>query len=152
VSDRYALVPGGVDTTAHQENGGLVSLTPSDIVEINQLYAEYNFAVDDGDGEAFAACFLPDGRLGGDMDISGGEALIAFARGVPAAVPGIRHNATNIVLAGGDSDSASGKAYLTVVVSKDGQSTVMITGRYHDSLRRTPEGWRFVERSFTGDR
>jgi len=123
------------------------------MVEIHQLYAAYNHAVDGGDGEAFARCFVPDGRLGGDMDISGGEALVAFAQGVPAAVPGIRHNATNILVAAGDApDTASGKAYLTVIVSKDGQSSVFMTGRYLDTLRRTPAGWRFVERSFTGDR
>jgi len=131
----------------------VVALAPSDMVEIHQLYAGYNHAVDDGDGDGFAACFVPEGRLGGDVDISGREALAAFARAVPASVPGIRHNATNILLAGGDDpDAASGKAYLTVVVSKDGQSTVFTTGKYVDTLRRTPEGWRFVERSFRGDR
>jgi hypothetical protein len=131
----------------------VVALAPSDIIEIHQLYAAYNHAVDDGDGEAFAACFVPDGRLGGAVDISGGEALTAFARAVPVARPGIRHNASNILLAPGeDADAASGKAYLTVVVSKDGESTVSTTGKYVDTLRRTPEGWRFVERLFTGDR
>ncbi len=129
----------------------VVALAPSDIVEIHQLYAAYNHAVDDGDGKAFAACFVPDGRLGGDMDVSGGEALLAFAQGVPMAIPGIRHNSSNILVSG-DGDGASGKAYLTVIVSKDGQSTVLMTGKYVDSLRRAPEGWRFVERSFTGDR
>jgi 3-phenylpropionate/cinnamic acid dioxygenase small subunit len=131
----------------------VVALAASDMVEIHQLYAAYNHAVDDGDGEAFAACFVSDGKLGGDMDVSGGEALVAFARGVPVSIPGIHHNATNILLAGGDdADAASGKAYLTVVVSQGGQSTVMMTGRYVDTLRRSPDGWRFVERTFTGDR
>jgi 3-phenylpropionate/cinnamic acid dioxygenase small subunit len=131
----------------------VVALAPSDMFEIHQLYAGYNHAVDDGDGDAFAACFVPEGRLGGDVDITGSEALVAFARAVPVSVPGIRHNATNILLAAGDDpDSASGKAYLTVMVSTNGQPSVFTTGKYVDTLRRTREGWRFVERSFSGDR
>ena len=128
-----------------------MALATQDIVEITQLYAAYNLAVDDGDGEAFAGCFVPDGRFepGGDP-IVGGPALAAFARSVPAAVPGIRHVGSNVKV-DGDGDTASGRSYLTVVIA-GAQPSIMMTGRYRDTLRRDGGAWKFAERIFETDR
>ena len=129
-----------------------MALATQDIVEITQLYAAYNLAVDDGDGEAFAGCFVPDGAFdpGGGELITGTAALAAFARSVPAGVPGIRHVGSN-VLVDGDGDAASGRSYLTVVIA-GAQPTLLMTGRYRDTLRRDGGRWRFTERIFVADR
>jgi len=128
-----------------------MALATQDIVEITQLYAAYNVAVDDGDGEAFAGCFVPDGEFDpGGQPITGAEGLAAFARSVPVGVPGIRHIGSN-VLVEGDGDAATGRSYLTVVIA-GAQPTLMMTGRYRDALRRDGGRWKFVQRIFEADR
>ena len=64
-------------------------------------------------------------------------------------MPGLRHNATNIVV-DGDGLVATGSAFL-IVYLVDGGHKVISTGRYADELRKTDEGWRFTRRVFTAD-
>lgn len=127
-----------------------MSLSTDDIVAINQLYARYNHAIDTGDGAGFAACFSADGQLdtGGGAEV-GHEAIAAFAAGTHEMLPGLRHQANNIVV-DGDGDTATGSAFL-VAFTVDGGYKPMITGRYTDELVRTGDGWRFRSRSFTPD-
>ena len=128
-----------------------MALATQDIVEITQLYARYNLAVDDGDGDAFAGCFVPDGVFDpGGKAITGAAALAAFARSVPKGVPGIRHVGSNVLIEG-EGDAATGRSYLTVVIAGP-QPTLLMTGRYRDTLRRDGGGWRFTSRSFEPDR
>jgi uncharacterized protein (TIGR02246 family) len=128
-----------------------MALAAPDIAEITQLYAAYNLAVDDGDGDAFAACFVDGGALVADGNpIEGHAALADFARSVPTGVPGIRHMATNVRVTG-DGDAANGRSYLMVVIA-GAQPTVLMTGRYRDTIRREHGGWRFVRRDFDADR
>jgi len=58
-----------------------VPLTVDDQLAIQTLYADYCFAVDDGDGPGFAACFTSEGVLdpGYGEPIRGTEAFTAFA-------------------------------------------------------------------------
>jgi hypothetical protein len=128
-----------------------MALAAQDIVEITQLYAAYNVSVDDGDGDAFAACFVADGALVADGNpITGTAALAEFARSVPTGLPGIRHLGTNVAVAGEGPD-ATGRSYLTVLVA-GAQPQVLMTGRYRDTLRREAGTWRFVRRDFQADR
>jgi len=128
-----------------------MALAAQDIVEITQLYAAYNVAVDDGDGDAFAGCFVADGSLVADGNpITGTAALAEFARSVPVGLPGIRHLGANVSVTG-DGDEASGRSYLTVLVA-GAQPQVLMTGRYRDTLRREAGTWRFVRRDFQADR
>lgn len=64
-----------------------------------------------------------------------------------------RHMLSN-VLVDGDGDEATVKAYLMMVVSDGDPSAPVIRsrGRYVDSVRRTPQGWKFVTREFTPDK
>jgi ketosteroid isomerase-like protein len=128
-----------------------MALATQDIVDITQIYAAYNHAVDNGDGDAFAALFVADGALapGGDP-IAGTDALAAFARSVPGAMPGIRHLASNVMVSG-DGDEATGACYLSVLIA-GAQPQLLMTGRYRDTLRREAAGWRFVRRDFEADR
>jgi uncharacterized protein (TIGR02246 family) len=126
-------------------------LRTDDIIEITQLYARYAHAVDDGDGKAFAHCFVADGALnvGHGEPITGRETLEGFASALPSQLPGIRHVVTNILL-DGDGDEATGAAYLTVYVG-GAQPKLVMTGRYRDQLRRDGGSWAFVRRDLTPD-
>ncbi|HVM63232.1 MAG TPA: nuclear transport factor 2 family protein [Acidimicrobiales bacterium] len=128
-----------------------MALAAPDIAEITQLYAAYNLAVDDGDGDGFAACFVGDGALVTDgSPIEGTAALADFARSVPVGMPGIRHMATNVRVTG-ERDAATGRSYLMLLIA-GAQPQVLMTGRYSDTLRRDNGAWKFVRRDFTIDR
>lgn len=126
-------------------------LDTADTVAISQLYALYNTAIDTGDGKTFGNCFTPDGHFNSGHSVQDGqEAIAEFAIQTHKALPGMRHNATNIVIEG-EGDNATGSAFL-IGYNTDGGYKVIVTGRYRDELTRTPEGWRFTKRIFTMDK
>jgi hypothetical protein len=127
-----------------------MSLTTDDTVEILQLYARYNTAIDTGDAKGFAACFVADGVFDSGMGVqTGHESIAAFAKQTHETMPGMRHDATNIVI-DGHGDEATGSAFL-IGYLVDGGYKVIVTGRYSDELTRTVEGWRFKSRVFKAD-
>ena len=125
-------------------------LGTDDLVAIQQLYARYNTAIDTGDGQTFAHCFVPDGTFDpGNGVQEGREAIAAFAENTHKAMPLMRHNATNVV-ADGDGQKATGSAFLIGYLAGPDHK-VIVTGRYHDTLVKTDEGWQFTERNFRPD-
>lgn len=127
-----------------------MSLSTDDITQILQLYSRYNTAIDTGDGEGFGGCFVPDGVFDSGMGVnSGQEAIAEFARTTHKNLPDMRHLAKNIVV-DGDGSEAEGSAFL-IGYRTAGGFQVIVTGRYRDTLRRTDQGWRFVERIFKAD-
>ncbi len=125
-----------------------MSLNSDDIIEIQQHYARYNTAIDTGDGKGFAACFVPQGVFDSGMGdvIEGREGIAGFADQTHSAMPGMRHNVTNIVIEG-DGSHAQGSAFLIGYLT-DGGYKVIVTGRYTDELTKTDDGWRFTKRIF----
>jgi len=127
-----------------------MSLTTDDTIEMLRLYARYNTAIDTGDSDGFARCFVADGVFDSGMGAqTGHEAIAAFAKQTHENMPGMRHNASNIVL-DGEGDQARGSAFL-IGYLVDGGFKPIVTGRYTDELVRTPEGWRFTKRIFKAD-
>lgn len=127
-----------------------MNLSTDDITQILQLYARYNTAIDTGDGEGFAGCFVPEGIFDSPMGVNTGhEAIAGFARDTHKNLPDMRHLANNVVV-DGEGDRATGSAFL-IGYRTAGGFQVIVTGRYRDTLLRTPEGWRFVERVFRAD-
>jgi uncharacterized protein (TIGR02246 family) len=127
-----------------------MSLSTDDLIQIQQLYARYNTAIDTGDGEAFAGCFVPEGVFNpGHGLIEGHPAISAFAVDTHKNLPLMRHNATNVVI-DGDGDKATGSAFLIGYLAGPDYK-VIVTGRYRDELTCTNEGWRFVDRQFSID-
>lgn len=127
-----------------------MGLSTDDLVEINALYARYNSGIDTGDGQAFAGCFTADGHLDTGMGPSEGtDAISAFAVATKEMMPGLRHQANNIVV-DGNADQATGSAFFVGYTVDDGYK-VIITGRYADQLAKTSDGWRFTKRVFTSD-
>ncbi len=127
-----------------------MALSTADLIEIQQLYARYNTAIDTGDGESFAGCFIPEGVFNpGHALLEGHESIAAFAVDTHKNLPLMRHNATNIVI-DGDGDAAEGSAFLIGYVAGP-EYKVIVTGRYRDQLTRTGGGWRFTDRQFAMD-
>jgi uncharacterized protein (TIGR02246 family) len=122
-----------------------------DRARIRELTARYNRCFDDGDPEGFAATFTPDG----EMEVEGGPvtrgraALAEMCRHTPYGIVHVTVDATVEV----DGDRAVQDVTLLVVARppRDAApdkrtSRVMRSGRYHDELVRTAEGWRFARR------
>jgi ketosteroid isomerase-like protein len=127
-----------------------MSLSSDDMIHILQLYSRYSTAIDTGDGAGFGDCFVPDGVFDSGIGVSEGRKAIGeFAIQTHSAMPGMRHNATNIVLEG-DGQTATGSAFL-IGYLVDGGYKVITTGRYTDELTKTNEGWRFCKRVYIAD-
>ncbi len=127
-----------------------MSLSTDDTISILQLYSRYSTAIDTGDSADFGACFVPDGVFDSGIGVAEGQTAISeFAKQTHSAMPGMRHNATNIVL-DGDGENATGSAFL-IGYLVDGGYKVIVTGRYIDEFTKTNEGWRFSKRVFKAD-
>lgn len=117
----------------------------SDIAEIRQLNARYNRDADKGDGEAYAKNFTEDAEftIVGNR-VYRGRAEIASAA---AATQVTVHVTTEpeIELKG---DTAEQRVrMLSIVRSLDGsRNDFVASGWYVDTLKRTPEGWRYYRR------
>jgi uncharacterized protein (TIGR02246 family) len=130
-----------------------MALTTEDQLAIQGLAARYNFAVDSGDGEAFAATFVEAGVLDlGPTQIEGRPALQEFAEHFPTTRRSPRHVSTNLVI-DGDGDQATLEAYVLIfaLTGDPARPTIMTMGTYDDILSKEDGAWRFVQRNFTPD-
>jgi hypothetical protein len=125
-------------------------LTPQDYVAIEQLYAQYNHAIDSGDAEGWAATFTPDGTF--NNRFTGHDGLVGFVQLWREKMNGgnRRHWNTNLHIVG-TSDGASGAVYLMLVDVGTQPPSIVGTGSYTDTLVRTAAGWRFKSRTYKGD-
>ena len=117
-------------------------LTTQDYIDIEQLYATYNHAIDSGDGEAWAATFTPDGTFN---KFTGHDQLVGFIQAWKEKMNGgnRRHWNTNLRIEP-SKDGASASVFLMLVdVSTKG---IVATGMYNDTLVKTAGGWRFKTR------
>jgi len=127
-----------------------------DRTQVRELTARYNRAFDDGDPDAFAATFTEDGvmEIDGGPTTTGRAALADMVRHTPYGIVHVTVDAIVEV----DGDRAVQDVTLLVVArpARDAapdkrRSRLQRTGRYHDELVRTPEGWRFARRSVVLD-
>lgn len=156
-----ALVGEGTWSWARQNKSG--GLTVDDYVEIQQLYARYNHAIDSLDAEGVAALFTSDGSVSFYKG-SGHDALVdmvnkgtAYERGVSYDNPvtgkranSKRHWNSGLVITpvpGG----AKGAVYLLAVNVGVRPPVLLSASQYDDTLVKTPQGWRFQRRLVTGD-
>src|SRR5438477_12234872 len=94
-----------------QKSGGK-ALTVQDLVEIQQLYAKYNWALDSGDAEGYASTFTPDGVFNNN---AGHDAIVKFAETFHGGMGAhVRHWNTNLMVLP-TADGASGQVYLVLV-------------------------------------
>ena len=119
---------------------GTTTLTTQDYIDIQQLYARYNHAIDGGDADGYAALFTPDGSFNANR---GHDALVAFIKNRNGA--NLRHWNTNLVITP-TADGAKGSVYLMFLDVSARPARVGNAGKYDDTLVKTPQGWRFKTR------
>jgi hypothetical protein len=130
-------------------SGAASSLSAQDYFEIQQLYANYNIAIDNGDAEAWAATFTPDGVFN---TFVGHDALVGFVKMWREKLNGAtRKHWNNNLRITGDGKQASGYVYLVLVDFSTKPPSILTTGTYSDSLVKTKDGWRFTKRTTKGD-
>lgn len=123
----------------------------SDRVEIEDLVARYNKAIDTGDAEAWAATFTADGEFHGIVgDFVGRDALTAFVRAYAteaelAEFAAAQHWVTNLVIEA-NGDEATLFAHLMMVSPQAEGGRILLVGHYEDELRRVDGRWLFTKR------
>lgn len=137
-----------------------MAMTALDYEEVRQLLARYNFAIDLGDIEGWAACFtldgafqcsgLPDGNpFGGRHE--GADALRAYATTHFSHAKGkARHWNWNLEV-DGDGEVATMRCYLLALRVGTPPTVAGSTGIYRDRLRKVGGRWLFEERHVTID-
>jgi uncharacterized protein (TIGR02246 family) len=125
---------------------------------ILDLMARYGFALDAGDGAAYADLFTDDAVLiaGGGEEYRGREALIKLGESVgqlPAAAGGVQpgpkppiHHLFSNVAMDIRGETATVKAYWEVVNGRTGTPVMQSMGRYEDALVKRGGQWRFTRR------
>lgn len=124
-------------------------LTTQDYIDIEQLYAQYNLAIDSGDAEGWAATFTPDGSFN---RFQGKEALVGFINQWRDKMGGAnrRHWNSNLRIEG-TPEGAKGTVYLMLIDASTKPVSVVTTGSYSDILVKTANGWRFKSRTTKSD-
>ena len=85
-------------TTLAYAQKAAAALTAQDFVEIQQLYAKYNWTLDAGDAEGYASTFTADGVFNNNV---GHDAIVKFAETFHAGLGAhVRHWNTNPADAG----------------------------------------------------
>lgn len=127
-----------------------------DRTRIRDLTARYNRCFDDGDTDGFAATFTEDGvmEVVGGFEVRGHDGLAEMCRRTPYGVVHVTVDATVEI----DGDRAVQDVTVMVLqrpkpdaAPDERRTTLERTGRYHDDLVRTADGWRFARRSVTLD-
>ena len=129
-----------------QQSAG--KLTADDLVEIQQLYARYNWTLDAGDSEGYASTFTPDGVFNNN---AGHDAIVKFANTFHAGLGAhVHHWNTNLMIMP-SADGATGQVYLVLVDFANKPATIATSATYADELVKTAQGWRFKKRATKGD-
>jgi len=129
--------------------------------EIRNLIGRIAHLSDDGELEPdYLSLFTEDGRWGskeGGVYYNGHAEILAAAKerraqGRQGVGSGLLHFNVSCWITIDSADEAHAESYFAVVKKAEefgGAATVMGTGRYNDTFRRTPDGWKFRERSVT---
>ena len=126
--------------------------TIEDREEVRVLHARYCLTIDTGRYEEWIDCFTEDGvfespRFG---KFSGRDGLKRFTALYKESLGGaqVQHIVANPAF-DLDGSSGTGTSYLLYYHCKDGKVQQCTVGYYTDRLRKTPAGWRFVNRQVT---
>ena len=103
--------------------------------------------VDDGRFADVAGLFVHDGVFDyGGVRRTGEEQLVAFLEESQVPERRGRHSCGYSLVQFDATDGAQAVTDFVFHGRADGAWFVKFVGRYHDTLRQGPEGWRFVER------
>jgi hypothetical protein len=141
----------------------VVPLSVEDHLQIEQLAARYNLAIDLGDAQGWVDCFTDDGEFvvepGGEWSASRGttssatsgkDDLLTLAKAIIAG-PSLRHWSANRVLTETE-DGVDSVSYMTILFLDGPLADQLLSGIMRDRLVHTADGWRFQRRFITFDR
>lgn len=121
-----------------------MALSTADRLEILELVARYNHAIDSGDGPGWADTFTEDGVFETARGkTEGRDALAKFVEGFATNMPGARHWNNNHVIEA-DGDGATHTCYLMLL--RPGADPASTT-RYVDRLVKVGGAWKFAHRN-----
>jgi SnoaL-like domain len=130
------------------------ALTALDYIEIQQLVSSYPYGLDGNtdNGESYANLFAP-GAVFGRPRTEGHDNLAALANTQPHGAKYVRHFITNHVIEPAPG-GAIGREYAVIIdIGENGSpSGIALGGRYDDEYVKTPQGWKFKNRTFTPSR
>jgi hypothetical protein len=140
------IVAAGATLVYAQKAAG--ALTAQDLVDIQQLYAKYNWTLDAGDAEGYASTFTPDGVFNNNV---GHDAIVKFAETFHGGMGArVRHWNTNLMIVP-TPEGAHGQVYLVLVDFSTKPATIATSASYSDDLVKTAQSWRFKKRATKGD-
>ena len=140
------IVAAGATLVYAQKAAG--ALTAQDLIDIQQLYAKYNWTLDAGDAEGYASTFTPDGVFNNNV---GHDAIVKFAETFHGGMGArVRHWNTNLMILP-TPEGAHGQVYLVLVDFSTKPATIATSASYSDDLVKTAQGWRFKKRATKGD-
>lgn len=128
-----------------------MALTLADRMAIHDLVADYNWAIDHVEAEAWAATFTEDGALvaNGVERARGRAALVAYlAERRAAGKPQLRHWVTNLRVSG-EGTQARLQAYVMAFRIDEGLGAPYVMGEYDDDVVHTGGRWLFRARRLT---
>lgn len=128
-------------------------ISVEDYVAIQQLYAEFNTALDTGQADRYAATWTEDGEFTGGRPAGHGNEPVPRTPNVRGKEQiwqmgqqggaGSRHFVTNLVVTP-TTDGATATAFLILMNAHD--TTITATAIYNDTLVKTKDGWKFKKR------
>lgn len=125
-----------------------MALDVNDRLAIQELINRYCHIADYGPADAMREMFTDDGVFEAPArghEFRGIDAFLAFLRSRSDAPPVGFHVTSNTVIEGGGNE-AKAVSYLQIVSAGESPRTIVMFGRYFDTLVRTPAGWRFRHR------
>lgn len=130
-----------------------------DKLAILELLSRYAYGLDAAELDEVEATFAPDARMAisiagrGEVGpFEGREAIMDLMRKATAERRHQRrHVITNPFVRREGNDEADVVSNLTLLEVEEGRLRLVTTGIYRDHVRRTAEGWRFVERDLALD-
>jgi hypothetical protein len=147
------LVAGAL-VRAQQRSAAPATLTPQDYIDIQHLVSSYPYALDGNtdNGATYASLFAPGGVFGRPRT-EGRDNLAALANTQPRGANYVRHFITNHVIEPSPG-GAIGREYAVIIdIGENGNpGRIALGGRYDDEYVKTPQGWKFKNRTFTPSR
>ena len=124
-------------------------LSLEDQLDIMELMARYNHAIDGGDPEGWAGTFTKDAVFeGSTATVKGRDEMLEFVRSRDPS-NATRHWNNNVLIEG-DGDDATAKVYL-ITFDVSGPPKIRSSGIYHDTLKRVNGQWKFTHRKVQPD-
>ncbi len=121
-----------------------------DQADIREVLYRYSSAIDSFDNEGVRGTLADDiwAQYGNAEPVTGGDKLAQWIADATASVIW-QHHLLNVYHVDVDGDLARTISYLTSyqVFAEDPKAAIVLVARYHDELRRTPQGWKISRRT-----